>query len=185
MTKFILAGLIAILLAATAHADTPIGLAQRLRFMTGEQLTKYCQTDLLTEKNGGRARATQAVDATYCVAYVLGVLDMIAFENRATATPYFICIPDGINNLSIAETVGNYLDQNPAKRNLAGVEIAILALTDAFWCESNTAAPPALPEDVDPSWEKAGFFEACPEEVVYVEVEACDGRPRAYEVRPA
>jgi hypothetical protein len=142
MTKFIAAGFIAILLAAPAHAENPIGTGGMVGFyMSGENLTKYCRAFLETAQHGNMGTPKEVAEAAYCKGFVLGVVDATALANAILTAHHqdalvaLICIPSDTKKDILAEIVGNYLNQNPAKRDSTGVNLVRQALFEAYPCK--------------------------------------------------
>ena len=80
------------------------------------------------QRRGRRALSAQeGLDSAECYAFVSGVHDSEANRNwePTKSLSATVCIPPGTNGFSLAEIVANYLDKNPAMRDLSGALVTL------------------------------------------------------------
>ena len=74
-----------------------------------------------------------------CDYYIMGsaeglsLMNLIASE-AAKNIKQTICMPNGVTNRRLIDTVKKYIQDNPKKRNQPASGLVFLALTDAFPC---------------------------------------------------
>lgn len=105
-------------------------------YYDGEVLTKLCRSFMrLRPETVPRITKEMVVDyydGGKCQGYVMGVFDSASREGLFAI--YAICAPNNLSEVSLAEVVARFLDQNPALRNQAGYELVMMALARSFPC---------------------------------------------------
>jgi len=100
-------------------------------YTNGEQLTAYCRSFLITQRQR-QGTTQQYADAANCYGYVTGVFDTLSEVNMLGQ----ICVPAGSNANSLSEVVAKFLDENPERRNQSGAELVMEAWLKSFPCAS-------------------------------------------------
>lgn len=131
MKRFALLTLV-VCFASFAH---PTGTVQE---PTGVKLLEECQT---AAKNFDNAPANEAAGGIHCLGYLSGVDDTLTLwrENNAAsikgnAQPP-ACIPSA-TMLELAKVVVKYLNDHPNQLHKSYSELVVLALSDAYPCQS-------------------------------------------------
>jgi Rap1a immunity proteins len=98
-------------------------------YVTGEMLTGWCRSFLVSRRQG-TATTSQNYEGNRCYGYVLGVIDAFSPTEGTDA----LCLPGGLNSLSVTEIVANYLDHHPEMRIEPGYALTWGALAEAYPC---------------------------------------------------
>jgi hypothetical protein len=92
-----------------------LALASVSAFQTGNNLQRTC------------------MPVNHCISYVVGAVDAFDIATLATGVRLF-CAPDNISQGQAADIFARYIEQHPERRHLAGADLVLAAMTDAFPC---------------------------------------------------
>lgn len=122
-------------IVTTAPAQTPAPVEAVGVYWTGEGLTKNCRAYMSLVRNQMIGSHQVNFDAGQCYAYIVAVLDTLAFEGQKPSSllPRF-CMPSSVNANAAAEIVAKFADENPQERPNAANAIVRKALAAAYPC---------------------------------------------------
>jgi Ssp1 endopeptidase immunity protein Rap1a len=105
-------------------------------YLTGVRLTENCRSYVALKRKGGVTSAQQAHDAGVCWAFVVGVVDTIAFEKlqQSPLGAAEVCPPQGIDSSILVEVVSKFADDNPAALAKSGYVLTRTALNEKYPC---------------------------------------------------
>src|SRR6266542_1625854 len=89
-----------------------------------------------TEESGQRFSPEDYVQASFCLGYLSGFLDMHALCQVTAGNRVAFCVPNGVLSGHAARVVVQYLQTHAEKLHEDGVTLIILALKEAFPCSS-------------------------------------------------
>ena len=96
-------------------------------FETGNDMAEFCATGAGT------------YNSTKCVAYIIGVFDMIELsqslvDREGKQAPQYVCLPSGVSNFQIRDVVVKAVTDNPSQRHNGAAMLIFNALIKAFPC---------------------------------------------------
>jgi hypothetical protein len=87
-----------------------------------------------TEESGQRFSPEDYVQASFCLGYLSGFLDMHALYQVTAGNRVAFCVPSGVLSGHAARVVVQYLHEHAEKLHEDSVTLIILALKEAFPC---------------------------------------------------
>ena len=87
-----------------------------------------------TEESGQRFSPEDYVQASFCLGYLSGFLDMHAICQVTAGHRGLFCLPGGAISAQAARVIVKYLQEHAEKLHEDGVTLIILALEEAFPC---------------------------------------------------
>jgi len=106
----------------------------------GNEVLRKCQTAIRVVDEG-RLSAGDSSDASWCMGWIEGVLDMnnltgtIADVTDSKKSALYFCASDGIKVGQAVRVVVKYLQDHPQQLDLPGTSLAVMALKIAFPCK--------------------------------------------------
>jgi hypothetical protein len=108
-------------------------------YYTGDTLTRYCRSFILSARSGMKVLSgQQGYETGMCYAYVVGVLDTLSVEIIKTPVAAGLptmCLPSGLNANNATEIVANYVDKHPERRQESAYWLVRRALGAAYPCK--------------------------------------------------
>jgi hypothetical protein len=102
----------------------------------GTALLPKCRAMALVLDGVRVGDATELIDASYCLGLVQGIRDTQEFAVRSLSAQPAFCAPSTVRNGDLVRAVVAYLDANPDKLRLGQSTGVILALREAYPCDS-------------------------------------------------
>lgn len=111
--------IVAVFASGLMLGTVPSAARQTGAFMTGNTLLSHCDEP-------------DAIGTTYCVAYVVGIADMM--NDGISIGGRRACLPGGVTSFQVRDIAVAYLRRNPQSRHYIAASIVAVALADAFPC---------------------------------------------------
>lgn len=109
---------------AIAVALTLTGLspsASQANFVSGHDLHKWCQNEA-------------KIDQALCVAFTMGVIDMIQSAQHSGDFKPSICFPDTAKGGQVVDVAKKWFVDNPQHRHFVASDLVKVAMEEAFPC---------------------------------------------------
>jgi len=100
------------------------------------QCSKAVAMTEATEEAGRQFSTEDYVQASFCLGYLSGFLDMNTLCQLTTGNRVVFCVPRGVLSGQAARVVVKYLQEHTEKLHEDGVTLIMLALKAAFPCAS-------------------------------------------------
>ena len=125
-------GILCVLLLASQRALAEDGRPDGNKLFT--QCSKAVAMTEATEEAGRQFSTEDYVQASFCLGYLSGFLDMNTLCQVTTGNRVVFCVPSGILSGQAARVVVKYLQEHTEKLHEDGVTLIMLALKAAFPC---------------------------------------------------